>query len=263
MVPPTCYGVEYEINPWMSRKRPACPQEARRQWGGLYRLLTGEIGARVYLADPRPGLPDMVFTANAGLVSGDRVILSNFRYPERQGEAAHFRRWFEHHGFQVVTLPPDCCFEGEGDALPLGETLFAGYHWRSDVRSHRLVGEILGARVLSLELVDPYFYHLDTCFCPLDSETVACFPGAFDPYAQRVIQAHARRLLEVRPEEARRFACNAVVLGRQVALNTGCPRFEAELRELGFTPHATPLDEFMKAGGSAKCLTLHLDRERS
>jgi N-dimethylarginine dimethylaminohydrolase len=261
MVRPDHYDVVYEINPWMSRARRASPERAMEEWRGLHRVLTEDLGAEVLLAEQPPDLPDMVFTANAGLVYGTRAVLSNFRHPERQGEAAQFRRWFESQGFEVLTLPPERRFEGEGDALFVGETLFAGYHWRSDVHSHRLVGEMLGARVLSLELVDPHFYHLDTCFCPLDEQTAVYYPPAFDPYARRVIEAHVPRRIEVCAEEAARFACNAVVLGRHVALNSGCPRLEATLRNLEFVPHATPLDEFLKAGGSAKCLTLHLDRE--
>jgi N-dimethylarginine dimethylaminohydrolase len=260
MTPPTYYGVEYEINPWMDRSRPASRETAQRQWEGLRRVLTDEMGAEVVLAEPVPGLPDMVFTANAGLVSGPRAVLSQFRHPERQGEAAHFRRWFEEHGWEVVELPSGRPFEGEGDALFAGDTLYAGYHWRSDVASHRELAELLGVRVLSLELTDPYYYHLDTCFCPLDAETVVYHPHAFDEYARRVLQANIPRLIEIPVDEAARFACNAVVLGRHVALNTGCPGLEARLRDLGYTPHATPLDEFLKAGGSAKCLTLHLDR---
>jgi arginine dihydrolase len=260
MVPPQHYEVLYEINPWMSRGRPASPKVAERQWQGLYRVLTEEMDAEVRLADPCPGLPDMVFTANAGLVSGNRVVLSNFRHPERQGEAEPFARWFEGQGYAVERLPEECYFEGEGDALFLGDTLFAGYHFRSDVCSHRLVGELLGVRTLSLQLADPRFYHLDTCFCPLDAETAAYYPPAFDDYARRVLEVNAPELLAVNDGEAARFACNAVVLGRHVALNSGCPAFEAQLRDRGFLPHPTPLDEFLKAGGSAKCLTLHLDR---
>jgi N-dimethylarginine dimethylaminohydrolase len=262
MVPPTYYGIEYEINPWMKRSRPAIPAEARRQWEGLYRVLTTRMGAEVLLGEPRPGLPDMVFTANAGLAWGERVILSRFRYRERQREAEEFARWFADHGFQVDSLPGDCFFEGEGDALFLGDSLFAGYRWRSEVCAHVALGEMLGERVLSLELADPYYYHLDTCFCPLDEQTAAYFPPAFDEYGRRVIQANVPDLITVVEAEARRFACNAVALGRDVALNTGCPRLEAALRERGFTPHATPLDEFLKAGGSAKCLVLRLDRVR-
>src|SRR5262245_4481688 len=107
MVPPTHYGVEYEINPWMDRTRPLSLERAARQWESLRHTLAEEMGAEILFADPQPGLPDMVFTANAGLVSGGRAILSNFRHPERQVEAPHFRRWFEVHGFEVLALPPE------------------------------------------------------------------------------------------------------------------------------------------------------------
>ncbi len=260
MVAPTFYGVEYEINPWMSRANPASREAAQEQWEGLYRTLCEEVGAQVELAEPQPGLPDMVFTANAGLVRGRQALLSNFRYQERQGEAAHFRDWFEAHRFEVVCLPSERLFEGEGDALFLGDTLFAGYRWRSDVHAHRMIGETLGVRVLSLELAQPHYYHLDTCFCPLDDRTAAYFPEAFDEYGRTVIRANVPDLIEVCPEEAARFGCNAVVLEKDVVLNTGCPRFEGALRDRGFVPHSTPLDEFLKAGGAAKCLTLYLDR---
>lgn len=259
MVRPDYYGVEYEINPWMSRLRPPSRERAVAQWEGLRRVLTEEIGAVVHLAEPQPGLPDMVFTANAGLVLGNRAVVSHFRHAERQGEAAHFHHWFTERGLEVMDLPGESRFEGEGDALFFGNTLFAGYHFRSDVPAHRLVGEALGVRVLSLELTDPHYYHLDTCFCPLDNRTAAYFPPAFDEYARRVLAENVPDLIAVEPEEAARFGCNAVVLGREVALNTCCARLEVALRERGFTPHATTLDEYLKAGGSAKCLSLHLD----
>ena len=263
MAPPRHYGVLYEINPWMSRLRGTDADRACEQWKGLHRLVTGEMGAEVELVEPVEGLPDLVFTANAGLVWGQRAVVSNFRHPERQGEEPVFARWFAEHGYEVLRLPREMRFEGEGDALFLGDTLYTGYHFRTDAAAHRLLAELLGVRVLPLELVDPRFYHLDTCFCPLDAETVAYFPAAFDDYAQRVIEANIPNRIEVSEAEAERFACNALVLGRHVALNTGCPELEARLREMGFIPHTTPLDEFLKAGGSAKCLTLHLDRPAS
>ena len=261
MVPPTYYGIEYEINPWMDRRQPADTAAAQRQWDGLRSVLVDRLGAEVCLAEPQRGCPDMVFTANAGIVLGDQAVLSRFRHAERQGEEPHFAAWFAAHGYNVQRLPDEIAFEGEGDALFVGDTLLAGYLYRSEVRGHQRVGELLGVRTLSLELTDPRFYHLDTCFCPLDGQTAAYFPGAFDEYARRVLATEVPLLVAVVEEEAVRFACNAVVLGRHVALNTGCPNLEADLRTLGFTPHATPLDEFLKAGGSAKCLTLHLDRQ--
>ena len=255
---PDYFDVAYEINPWMSVARPPDAEVAKAQWRGLMDLLAGALGVALEVMEPVVEQPDLVFTANAGLVDGERVVLSNFRHPERQGEAAHFQRWFERHGLEVIELPADVHFEGAGDALFVGEHLFAGYHYRSDIRSHELVSEALGRRVLSLQLADPRFYHLDTCFCPLDAETVAVYAPAFDRYALRVIREHVPGVVEVDDSDALRFACNAVVVDREVAMNTGCPGLEAKLREMGFTPHATPLDQFIRAGGSAKCLTLTL-----
>ncbi len=260
MAPPQHYGVLYEINPWMNRGRATDPARAAAQWSALRALLAGPLEAEVQIVEPVEGLPDLVFTANAGLVREGRVVVSNFRHPERQGEAAVFARWFAEHGYDVLRPPEGRFFEGEGDALFVGDTLYAGYRFRSDAHSHALLADLLGVRVLPLELVDPRFYHLDTCFCPLDAETVAYFPPAFDRYARRVIAANIPNRIEVSEAEAARFACNAVVLNGCVALIEGCPRFEEQLRERGLTPHATPLGEFLKAGGSAKCLTLHLDR---
>ncbi len=260
MCPPDFYGIEYEINPWMSRGRQSEPAEARRQWQSLNGLLTS-LGARVELMEPVKGLPDLVFTANAGLVWRETVFLSRFRHAARQGETPHDEQWFRAHGFETVTLPPRHNFEGAGDALFIGETLFAGYLIRSDVKSMQWVAAQIGCRVIPLQLVDEHYYHLDTCFCPL-SETEAIYhPAAFDDYARTALEQHVPHLIAVEPAEAARFACNAVVLKKDVVINTGCPLLEVELEARGYTPHSSELGEFIKAGGSAKCLTLRLDGE--
>lgn len=260
MCPPDYYGIEYEINAWMRRSRPSDRAVAVAQWNALRGLLV-DAGAKVSTLTPVSGLPDLVFTANAGFVFRERVVLSRFRHPERQGETEVDRQWFEQHGLQAIEAPSGASFEGAGDALFCGETLYAGYRIRSDARVHQRIGELLGVRVMPLELVDPYFYHLDTCFCPLTQHSAAYYPPAFDSYARQVIAANIDDLIEVAEQEARQFACNAVVVGQRVVTNAGCPRLHAELIERGFEPHATPLDEFVKAGGSAKCLTLRLDGE--
>ena len=262
MCPPEHYGIEYEINPWMSRQRPADRAIATRQWRGLKELLES-LGVDVRLQEPVPGLPDLVFTANAGLVCHDVVYLSRFRHPARQGETPLDKLWFEANGLQTVTLPEGLDFEGAGDALFCGETLFAGYHIRSSASAMQWVAEQIGCRVIPLQLVSGYYYHLDTCFCPLDAETALYFPGAFDDYGRRALEAHVPNLIEVEQTEAERFACNAVVVGRHVVTNTGCPKLHEELARRDVTPHETPLDEFIKAGGSAKCLTLRLDGEEA
>src|ERR1051326_486343 len=167
MCPPNYFGIEYEINPWMDRQRGVDRERAIAQWQALYDTLTGPVGATVELLDPVACLPDMVFTANAGLVAGKRFIPSRFRHAVRAGEEPYFRRWFESRGYEILSLSEGTIFEGAGDALSCGDTLYAGYLFRSHAASHREISRLLGQRVLSLELSDPRFYHLDTCFCPL------------------------------------------------------------------------------------------------
>ncbi len=260
MCPPDYYGIEYEINPWMSRARGSDPARARQQWQILFQTLGG-LGAHIELMEPRAGLPDLVFTANAGLVFKDRFYCSRFRHEVRAREEPFFQEWFREDGFVVKLLPKDMYFEGAGDALFCGNVLFAGYRIRSDVAGHQHLGMELQCRVLPLELVDPRFYHLDTCFCPLTPGEALYFPPAFDPYGRKVLATHIPRLLAVEEAEAVRFGCNAVVVEKTVVVNAGCEHLTAGLHKWGYTTRAVELDEFLKAGGSAKCLTLRLDGE--
>ena len=262
MCPPDYYGINYEINPWMSRERPSDPVRAMSQWRDLKQLLEQE-GAEVCCLTPIEGLPDLVFTANAAMIDRRTAVLSHFRHPERQGEEPYNEAWLAQHGFAVHRLPQDLYFEGAGDALFCGETLLAGYRIRSDIRGHHEIGRALGRRVIPLELVDPYYYHLDTCFCPLAPDVAVWFPPAFDEYGRKAIESLVAELIPVEEPEARRFACNAVVVGRAVITNTGCPGLHRQLADRGFAARETPLDEFVKAGGSAKCLTLRLDGEEA
>jgi N-dimethylarginine dimethylaminohydrolase len=260
MCPPDFYGIEYEINPWMSRSRGAAKDKAHEQWRALYQTLCG-LGVQVELMKPEQGLPDLVFTANAGVVFGQRFFSSRFRHYVRARESPYFDAWFSAHGFTVEHLPDDFYFEGAGDALFCGATLFAGYRIRSDVGGHQYLGKILQRLVLPLELIDPRFYHLDTCFCPLAPGEAIYFPQAFDTYAIKVLESHIPKLLAVEEPEAQRFGCNAVVIGKTVITNTGCPKLSADLVKWGYQTKAVELDEFLKAGGSGKCLTLRLDGE--
>ena len=262
MCPPDYYGIEYEINPWMSRSRQADQQVALIQWRGLHEILIG-LGAKVSLLTPTAGLPDLVFTANAALIHDQVAVLSHFRHPQRQGEEPLCAAWLQQQGFTVKRLPEERFFEGAGDALYCGDTLIAGYRIRSDVYSQQLVGQLTGSRVIPLELVDDYYYHLDTCFCPLEPGIAIWYPAAFDDYGRRVLPELVPELIEVPKQEAQSFACNAVVVGRHVVTNTGCPGLHAALNSRGYEPIETPLGEFVKAGGSAKCLTLRLDGEEA
>lgn len=260
MCPADYFGIEYEINPWMSRSRQSDPRESARQWQLLHDLLHS-LGADIRLMEPVEGLPDLVFTANAGLVWQNTVFLSRFRHGARQGETPLDDAWFRAAGFETVEIAGNSSFEGAGDALFCADTLFGGYLIRSDVAAMQWVAAEIGCRVIPLQLTDQRYYHLDTCFCPLSPGEAICWMPAFDEYGQRALREHVPELIEVNADEAARFCCNAVVVGRNVVLNTGCPQLEATLQERGYRTHATPLDEFIKAGGSAKCLTLRLDGE--
>ncbi len=257
MCAPSAYGVLYVINPWMSLENRPDMALAQKQWDSLYRTLSEEIGARVELIPQAPDCPDMVFTANAGVVRGSSVLLSRFRHPQRQPEEPRFRAWFEERGYRVVAPPEGWSFEGEGDALFIGDTLVAAYLKRSDIATHRWLSEQLAAPVLSLQLADDRWYHLDTCLFALDSQTIAYFPAAFDEYARRVLESNFD-LIVVTEGEALRFACNSVVIDRHVVLPSGCPELAAQLESRGYYPHPAEMSEFMKAGGACKCLTLFL-----
>src|SRR6266849_7335319 len=233
MCPPDYYGIEYEINPWMSRSRGSDPERAHKQWTILYETLQG-LGVGVELMPPQKGLPDLVFTANAGLIFGNQFYSSRFRHEVRARETPYFEAWFAAHGFSVVLLREGIYFEGAGDALFCGPILFAGYRIRSDVQGHQHLGKILHKLVLPLELVDPRFYHLDTCFCPLAPGEAIYYPDAFDAYGCKVLETHVPRLLPVHKDEAVRFGCNAVVVGKTVVLNTGCERLAKNLRDWGY-----------------------------
>ena len=260
MCPPDHYGIEYEINPWMNRSLGAVAAVAFRQWTALRDTLRN-LGATVETLEPVAGLPDLVFTANAGLVFGNRFLSSRFKHEVRAKESPVFDAWFAAHGFTVEHLPERMFHEGAGDALFCGEILFAGYRTRSDANAHNWVAETLGVRCLPLELVNPRYYHLDTCFCPLAPGVALFHPEAFDAYGHRVLRTHIGKLIPVDADEAERFGCNAVVVGATVIHNCRCPKLGARLQRAGYQSVEVDLDEFLKAGGSAKCLTLRLDGE--
>jgi N-dimethylarginine dimethylaminohydrolase len=265
MCAPTHYDVDYVINPWMAGNvHRSSKAVAAAQWQQLQGVLASQ--ARVELVEPQPGLPDLVFTANAAVVVEDRVVLARFFHPERQGEEPCFQRWFESQDYRVSLLPADLPFEGAGDALldRSGGWLWAGYGYRSELDAHPLLAEALGVEVLSLRLMDERFYHLDTCFCPLSDGTLLYYPPAFDFYSNRLIETRvaAEKRLVVGEADALGFACNAVNVGRTVILNQASAALRQQLETRGYGVVETPLTEFLKAGGAAKCLTLRLDEPR-
>ena len=264
MCVPKLYEVSYVINPWMkdnlgnsSRRR------ALQQWEDLYEVLSGLTD--IHLVEPIAGSPDMVFTANAGLARDGVVAISSFYHPERQGEEPHFREWFHKAGYAVVDLPRETPFEGEGDALfsADGSILWAGHGTRTLEASHVALRRLWDVEVVSLRLMDPRFYHLDTCFAPLEDGSLLYYPPAFDEESLKKIEAvyTAEKRIAVGEEDALAFACNAVNLGKTIVLNCISADLKQELRERGFEVIQVRLDEFLKAGGAAKCLVMKLTPE--
>jgi N-dimethylarginine dimethylaminohydrolase len=257
MCRPDHYGIEYEINPWMHVAVQVDRALAQAQWDALHRTYL-DLGLAIELAESVAGLPDMVFTANAAVLWDGRAVLSNFHHAERAGEEPHWRRELERLGFEVHELPRSLSFEGAGDALFVGDRLFCGSGFRTDRESHRPVARILEVEVVSLELVDSRFYHLDTCFCPLDATTVLAAPDAFSEESARLIRQLVPNLIEVSVEVAAGFACNAMPVDGQVVSSLTIAQLAAPLRSAGFTTLPLPMGEFLKAGGGVRCLSLPL-----
>jgi lysine-ketoglutarate reductase/saccharopine dehydrogenase-like protein (TIGR00300 family) len=261
MCAPDHYDVDYVINPWMEGNvHKSSRDRAVEQWQQLFHVLKDH--AIVDLVQPEKGVPDMVFTANAGLVLGDTAVLSRFFHKERQGEEPFFKAWFEDHGFTVHELPKDLPFEGAGDALfdREGRWLWAGYGFRSELDSHPYLARWLDIEVLSLRLMDERFYHLDTCFCPLTDGYLLYYAPAFDAYSNRLIEMRVpeAKRIAIGEEDAVNFSCNAVNIDRTIVLNKASNKLKQRLDAAGFQVIETPLTEFLKAGGAAKCLTLRV-----
>jgi ornithine--oxo-acid transaminase len=258
MCPPTHFDVSYAINPWMDVAVKVDRARAQRQWDALVATLR-DAGAEVETLEPRADLPDLVFTANLGLVDGDTFIPARMRHPERRAEPAHAEPWFRDHGFRVRPLTEDVVQEGAGDGLPFEGTLVGGYRTRSSASSYVDIARLTEARIVPVELVDPRFYHVDIVFCPLDARSALIAPQKMDADSARVVQALVPDPIVLTDAEAEAFSANAVVVNRTVVMPACSPRLEAILRERGFAPVVVDVSEFLKAGGGPRCLTLALD----
>ena len=272
MCRPQHFAVSYSINPWMDPRAwsdggEALHATATRQWAGLHRTLIAK-GAAVETVEPEPGLPDLVFTANAAVVLDRKALLARFFHPERQREqpvfAAAFRA-LQARGLldEIVEMPESVALEGAGDCIwDRQRGLFwMGRGFRSDPAARHVIEEQFEVRCLPLELIDPSFYHLDTAFCVLPCGSVLYYPGAFSAAALDSIHEHvapAQRIAIYRPD-ADHFAANAVCIGRVVVLSSCSEALRRALEQRGYTVAKTPLDVFQRSGGSACCLTLRLD----
>lgn len=260
MCPPTYFSVDYVINPWMSGNiNNVIKNEADQQWTTLYNLISKL--SSVHTITPREGLPDMVFTANAGSKICETFFLSNFKSEERKPEEKHFEDWARRGGLKVIHLENN--FEGDGDFLfdPSKNIYFMGHGFRTSLNASTEIQDHLSCNIQPLKLIDRRFYHLDTCFCPLENGKALVFMDAFHKDSQKKLTEiyGERNLIKVTEKEAVHFACNSIVINGH--LITPCDIRENTLSSIknnGFIVDYVYLSEFMKAGGAAKCLTLRV-----
>ena len=272
MCRPEHFGVSYAINPWMDPQSWARDARAHaaavREWAALHGKLA-ELSAAVELVPPVPGLPDLVFTANAAVVLDGQVLLARFRHSERQREEAHFEAAFrslQARGLvdAVRRLPRDLVLEGAGDCVwDAGRKLFwLGYGPRSDAAARATVEDTFGQETIALELADRRFYHMDTALAPLPGGELMYLPDAFTPAGKAAIRERVapQQRIEIGIADGCRLAANAVCLGDKLIMSDCGERLRAELEERGYEVVTTPLASFLRSGGSAFCLTLRLDR---
>jgi N-dimethylarginine dimethylaminohydrolase len=263
MCPPEHFTVNYTINPWMKGEvGEVSVERARAQWDELRRVLSDF--AEVKVMEPVKGLPDMVFTANAGIVYNGRAIVSRFGFDERRGEEPYFRNWFEANDFEVVDWPKELIFEGAGDCLldRGGPWVWSGYGQRSEEAAQAEIAKFYPDReLLAIRLVDPHYYHIDTALQPLEGGHLIYLPGAFTDAGRAEIETRIPedKRIPVTADEAARFACNTVNLDDQVVMNMPSDRLRGELEKAGYNVTGVDVSEFIKAGGSTKCLVLRLD----
>ena len=255
MCPPTYFDVAYRINPWMNPGQSCNLRLATAQWRRLHDCYL-DLGHHVDVIDGVPDLPDMVFAANGATIIGGEAYGARFLHPQRRGEAGHYRRWLE----DTAKLPftePQYVNEGEGDFLLVGSTLLAGHGFRTDPRAHAEVQELFRLPVVSLALVDPMFYHLDTALAVLDA-SVAYYPGAFDQPSLVKLRELFPDAIEATEVDAMLFALNAVCDGRNVVAAAGAKSFHKQLTRRGYNVIEVDMSEFSKAGGGIKCCTLEV-----
>ncbi|WP_431683297.1 dimethylargininase [Kitasatospora sp. KL5] len=256
LCPPAHFAVSYAINPWMDPGRPVDRAAADRQWRRLRAVLRG-LGHEVLTLDPLPGLPDMVFTANGATVVDGRVLVARFKYAERAGEAAAHRRWFARAGYRPVHTATQVN-EGEGDLLVAGRRILAGSGLRTTAPAHREAQHLLGLPVVTLRLVDPRFYHLDTALTVLSDDQIMYWPPALAPTSRRLLAALYPNAILADEADAAAFGLNAISDGRHVVLPRAAAGLAAQLHAHGYRPVPVEMPELLKAGGGPKCCTLEL-----
>ncbi len=255
MCPPKAFDVIYSINPWMDVSNRPDKGLALRQWENLYNTYI-KLGVKVAIIEQDKNLPDMVFTANAGIVHGSTFISSNFVPLERKPEEALFQEWFHKNGYEVVTLENNQ--SGEGDALLSNNKLYCGHGYRSNIKAYDEIRKVVDTEIIPLEIVDPFFYDLDLLFCPLGDRGCLSYPQGLAQTSQYIVKALPNNII-LNHHEVKKQLCNSVYIDGKLIMNICSERLRQELFKLDVEPIIINISEFAKAGGGLKCLTLKLE----
>jgi len=254
MCEPKFYEINYVINPWM-KIGSVNKKGAFKQWENLLNIYQ-KLGIKVEVIEPKKELPDMVFTADQGIVYKDEVLLSSFCYWQRRKENQVFEKWFEKSSYKIRRLPGDLCFEGNGDCLWFGKKLLMGFGFRTQQENVDKIKKVWEKiEVLPLQLINPYFYHLDTCLFVLNDQTIFYYPEAFSKTSEQLLKKIVPNLIKLEKKEAFNFAANSVVTDHQIICQGKNFRFVKEVERLGYKTKEIDISEFNKSGGGIHCLT--------
>jgi N-dimethylarginine dimethylaminohydrolase len=252
---PSQFKITYAINPWMNPKNKVDKAVAQKEWDAVHDAYV-KLGAEVEVFEPLKGWPDSVFVGDSIFLYGKQAFASRFRYPERSGEVGPILERFESKDYDIIHMPEGLFFEGNGEMMAWGDKIIAGYGVRSDKKALDFIESTLGVEVIKIRVMPPHF-HVDTCVCPLDENTIAYVPLGMDEDSVAILKGLDANLIEIDNAEALLLACNSMALGKQVILSTvKAPLFSEALAKAGFEPMPLDLTEFAKSGGGAKCLTL-------
>jgi N-dimethylarginine dimethylaminohydrolase len=255
MCPPNYFDVEYEINPWMDRNNKVSRTAVLNTYRSVKETYEG-FGLQVWEITPEKGLPDMVFTANIGYAEGNRFVKANLKHEERRKESKLAADFFKMKGFEILTVPEDIFFEGEGDIIRSDNKYFLGWGKRTDPKAKKYLDDYFQVEFTDLELVDPYYYHLDTCFAPLNDDIVVINRRSFTDEALKKIERSFPKIIDTNEQDNKVLACNLVVVGDNVVIGKGIsPELSNKIKDEGFQVIEIDMTEYMKGGGSVKCIT--------